>query len=141
MLTIGEVAKRTGLSASAIRYYERHGLVRASRLLNGYRLYDDGAIRALHFLRKAQTLGYTLGEIKQLLELARHGKRPCNSVRELARRHLGDIDAKIRELRSLREELRNLLTRRTTARGNELCPLIPSNPNRAATSSRGAVAR
>ncbi len=129
MLTIGKVAKRTGLSASAIRYYERHGLLRPSRLLNGYRVYDEDAIKALRFLRHAQTLSITLKEIKQLLELARDGQRPCKGVRELARWHLSDIDTKIHQLRSLRKELRNLLSRRVAARSDELCPLIPSNPD------------
>ena len=65
MLTIGKVAKLTGFSASAIRYYERLGLLRASRLPNGYRFYDEAAIKVLLFLRQAQTLGITLKEIKR----------------------------------------------------------------------------
>ena len=96
MLTIGKVAKRTGFSASAIRYYERQGLLRPSRLLNGYRVYDEDAVKALRFLCQAQTLGITLKEIKQLLELARSGRRPCKAVRQLASQHIADIDAKIR---------------------------------------------
>src|SRR6516165_9526893 len=99
MLTVGKVAKRTGFSTSAIRYYERQGLLRPSRLLNGYRFYDEGAIKVLRFLRQAQTLGITLKEIKQL-ELTDDGRRPCKAVRELARRHLADIELKIRQLRS-----------------------------------------
>ena len=126
MLTIGKVAKRTGFSASAIRYYERRGLLRPSRLLNGYRFYEEDTIKALRFLRQAKTLGITLNEMKQLLELTRNGQRPCQAVRELARRHLNDIDARIHQLRSLRNELRNLLSRRVAARSDELCPLISS---------------
>jgi MerR family copper efflux transcriptional regulator len=129
MLTIGRVAKRTGFSASAIRYYERHGLLRPPRLLNGYRHYDEDAIKALRFVRQAQTLGVTLKEIKQLLELTRDGQRPCEAVRELARQHLSDIDLKIRQLRSMREELRNLLSHSVAASGDELCPLISTAKN------------
>jgi DNA-binding transcriptional MerR regulator len=95
MLTIGKVAKRTGFSASAIRYYDRRGLVRPSRLLNGYRVYEEDTIKALRFLRQAQTLGITLNEIKQLLAVTHNGQRPCQAVRELARRHLNDIDIKL----------------------------------------------
>ena len=127
MLTIGKVAKRTGFSTSAIRYYERQGLLRPSRLLNGYRFYDEGAIKVLRFLRQAQTLGITLKEIKQLLELTDDGRRPCKAVRELARQHLADIEVKMRQLQSLRIELRNLLSRRVLVRSDELCPLISSN--------------
>ena len=126
MLTIGKAAKLTGFSASAIRYYERRGLLRPSRLLNGYRGYDETAIKTLRFLRQAQTLGITLNEIKQLLELTRDGQRPCHGVRELARRHLNDIDARIHQLRSLRNKLRHLLSRRVAARSDEICPLISS---------------
>jgi MerR family transcriptional regulator, copper efflux regulator len=127
MLTIGSVAKRTGLSASAIRYYERQGLLRPSRLPNGYRVYDEDALKALRFLRQAQTLGITLREIKQLLQLTRDGRRPCKAVRELARQHIAEIDAKILQFRSLRNELCNLLSRHAAARSDELCPLISLN--------------
>ena len=127
MLTIGKVARRTGLSASAIRYYERRGLLRPSRLLNGYRVYDEDTVKALRFLCQAQTLGITLKEIKQLLELTRFGLRPCKALRKLASQHIADIDAKIRCLRSLRSELRNLFSRRAAASNDELCPLISSN--------------
>jgi MerR family transcriptional regulator, copper efflux regulator len=126
VLTIGKVAKRTGLSTSAVRYYERQGLLRSSRLLNDYRVYEEDTINALRFVRQAQTLGFTLTEIKQLLELTRDGQRPCQAVRDLARRHLSDIDARIHQLRSLRIKLRDLLSRRVAARGDELCPLISS---------------
>jgi len=129
VLTIGKASKSTGLSSSAIRYYERKGLLRPPRLLNGYRLYDADAIKALFFVRQAQALGITIKEIKQLLELARDGKRPCKGVRELARRHLTDIDVKISQLRSLRKELRNLLGRRPRGRSEQLCPLLPSAAN------------
>ncbi len=93
MLTIGKVATRTGFSASAIRYYERQGLLRSSRLLNGYRLYGQDAIKTLRFLRQAQSLGITLKEIGQLLELTQHDRRPCKAVRELAHQHLIELDA------------------------------------------------
>jgi hypothetical protein len=68
----------------------------------GYRSYDENAIKTLLFLHQAQTLGITLNEIKQLLELTRDGQCPCQAVRELARQHLNDIDARIHQLRVLR---------------------------------------
>jgi MerR family transcriptional regulator, copper efflux regulator len=126
MLTIGKVAKRTAFSASAIRYYERQGLLRPSRLPNGYRVYAEDAIKALRFLRQAQTLGITLKEMRQLLGLTRDGQRPCKAVRELAHQHLTEIDVKIRQLRSLRNEFRNLLSGRVVTHSDELCPLLLS---------------
>lgn len=126
MLTIGNVARRVGVRPSALRYYEARGLLRpAARLPNGYRIYDEGAINLLNFVRRAQSLGITLKEIKTLLELSRRGQRPCAEVKELARQHLTDLDLKIRELELLRQQLQ-LLLRRTSgqSRRNAICPLI-----------------
>ncbi|MGH7985909.1 MAG: MerR family DNA-binding protein [Candidatus Binataceae bacterium] len=129
MLTIGKAAKRTCLSISAIRYYERQGLVRPSRLLNGYRLYDEAEVSALNFVRRAQGFGITLREIRQVLELSRDGRRPCECVRDVARQHLAEIDTKIRQLQFLRVELRNLLERRIAFNSKQMCPLIQADPN------------
>jgi MerR family transcriptional regulator, copper efflux regulator len=71
IIKMGTVAKLTGLRASAIRYYEAYELLCSQHLPNGYRVYNDDAITALHFLRRAQGFGITLREIKQLLELSR----------------------------------------------------------------------
>ena len=135
MLTIGKIAKRAGVNTSAIWYYERQDLLRPSRLVNGYRVYDEDAIKTLRFLRQAQALGITLKEIKLLLDLTRSARRPCEAVRQLAYQHLTEIDVKIRELRSLRHALRNLLSDRATAASDDLCPLISSATNRATTSA------
>src|SRR5438132_494683 len=110
MLTIGKVARRAGLKASTVRYYERRGLLRSSRLPNGYRFYDQDAVKALVFLRNAQALDMTLKGIGQTLDLVREGQRPCSRVRGLARQHLTEIDARIRQLHCSRKELRSLLT-------------------------------
>ena len=74
-------------------------------LRDRYRVYDEESVKALRFLCQAQALGITLKEIKQLLELTRDGQRPCKAVRELACRHIADINAKIRQFRSLRNQL------------------------------------
>lgn len=129
MLTIGLVARQVGVQPSAIRYYEAQGILRpADRRPNGYRVYTDDAVRLLLFVRRAQALGITLKEIKPLLNLATQGQPPCKHVKELARNHLRDINDKIRELQTLRNELRTL-TRRKAGRphGNEVCPLIQGN--------------
>ena len=126
MLTIGNVARRAGVRNSALRYYEARGLLRpAARLPNGYRIYDEDAVGLLNFVRRAQSLGITLKEIRRLLELSRKGQRPCAEVKELARQHLSDLDLKIRELKLLRKQL-ELLLRHTSrqSRRNAICPLI-----------------
>lgn len=133
MFTIGNVARRAGVRSSAVRYYETRGLLKpAARLPNGYRIYDEDAVSSLNFVRRAQTLGITLKEIKRLLEVSRKGQRPCADVKELARRHLTDLDLKIRELKLLRQQLQ-LLLRRTSrqSRRNAICPLIERVANKA----------
>ncbi len=126
MFTIGNVARRVGVRPSAIRYYETQGILKpAARRSNGYRIYDEDAVNLLKFVRRAQTLGITLKEVRKLLDLSRQGQQPCEQVKELARYHLHDIDLKMRELRSLRKQLQALLGRRSRrVPGNTICPLI-----------------
>jgi len=126
MLTIGTIARRVGVRTSAVRYYEAQGLVKpVDRLPNGYRIYDEEAVNLLDFVRRAQTLGITLKEVRKLLDLSRRGQQPCAQVKELARYHLHDVDLKIRELKLLRKQLQTLLGQRSRRnRGNAICPLI-----------------
>lgn len=76
-LLIGEVAKRTGFPAPTIRYYEEVGLLRKpSRAESGYRSYSSKTVDELLFIKKAQTLGFSLEEIGEILQLSRSGRRP-----------------------------------------------------------------
>ena len=126
MLTIGLVARRVGVRPSAIRYYEAQGILRpAARRPSGYRVYSNDAVKLVQFIKRAQSLGITLKEIKPLLDLASQGQRPCAHVKHLARNRLRQIDQHIRELQTLRRELRALLRRRAAQpHANEVCPLI-----------------
>jgi MerR family transcriptional regulator, copper efflux regulator len=126
MLTIGALARQAGVRTSAVRYYESEGILRpAGRLANGYRVYGDEAVSSLRFLRRAQALGISLKEVKQLLRLAGDGRRPCGRVRELVREHLEDIELKIRELTALRSQLERLLRLKPARRrAGEVCPII-----------------
>jgi MerR family copper efflux transcriptional regulator len=126
MLTIGKVAQRVGIRPSAIRYYERQGIVQTTvRKANGYRTYSDSAVKLLLFLKRAQSLGITLKEITPVLNLVSNGQKHCNHLKQLARRHLKDVDQKIHELQLLREELHSLLHRKTNRpHANDVCPLI-----------------
>lgn len=126
MLTIGRVAQQVGVRPSAIRYYEGQKILQpAARGANGYRFYTDDAVKLLRFVKRAQSLGITLKEIKPLLNLASQGQRPCSHVKQLATNHLREIDDKIRELQALRNELRALLRRRVARpHANEVCPMI-----------------
>lgn len=126
MLTIGRVAQQVGVRPSAIRYYEGQKILApAVRGANGYRFYTDDAIKLLRFVRRAQTLGITLKEIKPLLDVARRGQQPCAHVQKVARAHLRDINNKIRELQALRKELGALLRRKAgQSSGSTVCPII-----------------
>jgi len=103
---IGELARAAGVTPQAIRYYERMGLLeRPSRLPSGYRLYGADALGRLRFIRAAQSLGFSLREIQELIALSRAGRSPCARVRAVLREKLQVLDRRIAELRAFRREL------------------------------------
>lgn len=105
-LLIGDVAKRTGVPAPTIRYYEEIGLLPSPpRSGAGYRRYGAGTVEELRFIRKAQALGFSLDEIGGILQLSRSGKEPCSHVLTLAHQHLAAVDERIRQLRAFRRQL------------------------------------
>lgn len=103
-LKIGELARRFGMKVSALRYYEDIGLLSAGRTENGYRLYSEADAERLGFVLQAKRVGFTLEEIQEVIRLGQHGKA-CGYVRQTLARHLVAIDAKIKELESVRAEL------------------------------------
>lgn len=105
-LLIGDVAKRTGVPAPTIRYYEQVGLLPSPiRSAAGYRRYTDATVQELSFIRKAQALGFSLTEVGEILRLSRSGKAPCAHVLSLAHQHLAAVDARMRQLRAFRHQL------------------------------------
>ena len=105
-LLIGEAAKRAGVSAPTIRYYEEIGLLSSpARSAAGYRRYAESTIEELRFIRKAQALGFSLEEIGEILQLSRAGKGPCARVLTLAHQHLAAVDERIRRLQQFRKQL------------------------------------
>ncbi|MCD1596876.1 Cu(I)-responsive transcriptional regulator [Rheinheimera aquimaris] len=106
LLTIGEAARHSGLSAKMIRHYEQSGLLgKAPRTDAGYRLYNSQQLQQLGFIARARKLGFSLTEIQSLLQLWQDPTRESRSVKQLAEQHLADIDAKISELQQMRETL------------------------------------
>jgi DNA-binding transcriptional MerR regulator len=110
------------------------------RGVNGYRTYSDDAVKLLLFVKRAQSLGITLKEIKPLLNLANQGQQPCSHVKQLARNHLEEIDQKIHELQMLQRELRTLLKRKVTrSHANEVCPILERRIVKSITASDRAL--
>ena len=126
-LLIGEVARRTGASRKALRLYEEAGIVPAPRRsAAGYRIYDSETLALLAFVRQAQRLGFTLDEIKQIVDIRRTGRPPCPHVRDLVRRKAREVDRRIEELREVQKGLRARLNRPRPRgwRGAAVCPRI-----------------
>lgn len=111
-LSIGELAACTGVTAETIRYYEREGVIppAARRGAGQYRRYAAGDATRLRFVRRARDLGFSLDEVRELLDLAT-GRRggPCAEVNQIARAHLAQVDAKLAQLVALRIELDHLV--------------------------------
>ena len=131
----GKVAARTGVRVQTLHFYERSGLLaKPRRSPANYRLYSSNALRRVRFIKKAQALGFTLAEIKQILDLKSHGQAPCRKVTELGEKHLRDIDVRLGQLRRYRHAVaQSLLSwrERTAHRGNcagEFCDLIERLP-------------
>jgi DNA-binding transcriptional MerR regulator len=105
-LTVAMLAKRTGIPADTIRYYDRAGLLRpTARTPAGYRLYQEDTADRLRFIKGAQRLGLRLREIAELLAVRDRGACPCGHTQTLIDRRVGEIDAEIARLVELRTEL------------------------------------
>ena len=109
-MTIGKVAKRSGISTQAIPYYEREGLLpQPDRTHTGYRLYGMEVVGRLNFIRQARALGLSLDEIKEIFRLSEAGSAPCCRVRELLAGKVDDLNRRIGELTRFRGELQGFL--------------------------------
>src|SRR5881397_4212385 len=100
-LRVGAVAKAAGVGVQTLHYYERLGLLpKPERSAANYRLYSPEAIRRVQFIKKAQSVGLTLEETKQILDLKDHGRAPCHRVVELGQKHLQEIEARLTQLQA-----------------------------------------
>lgn len=109
-LKIGQLARRSGVTAKAIRFYERKGLLPAApRAANRYRLYGEDTAETLRFIKQATGLGLTLAEIKDILVIREGGRPPCTHVRQLLRDKATELDRKLKDLVDVRERIRRSL--------------------------------
>lgn len=109
--TIGTLAARSGLTPDALRYYERVGVIApAPRTSGGFRLYTADVLERVRFIKQAQRQGLALADIRDLLRLEiRPGASQCRQMRELLTRKLGEVDARMVELKAFRRALRSRL--------------------------------
>src|SRR5216684_812197 len=108
-LTIGRLAKQAGVNLETVRFYERRGLLPTPpRSASGYRLFPADAARRLRFIRRAQELGFSLKEIRELLSLRVSRATKSRDIRARTEGKIADIDAKIRSLESMKRTLRKL---------------------------------
>ena len=124
LMTIGQVAKAAGLSATTLRYYEREQILAPTdRSQAGYRLYDPDAVERLRFVRSAQAVGFTLDDIRTLLELEQDRGPACQGeVQRLLQRRLADVDEKMNELKRVQAALGRALDR--CRRSNGECAVM-----------------
>src|SRR5262245_11170354 len=102
-MRIGQVSEQSGVTAPTIRFYEDRNLIsRAARSSSGYRIYSHRVLDELAFIRRAQRMGLTLDETREILNLGRAGKKPCSKVSSLCDAHLAEIDRKMAELQMFR---------------------------------------
>ncbi|PIQ86112.1 MAG: Hg(II)-responsive transcriptional regulator [Candidatus Omnitrophica bacterium CG11_big_fil_rev_8_21_14_0_20_45_26] len=108
---IGDVANESSVSIDAIRYYEKLGLVeKPIRSEGGFRLYPRHVVEKLRFIRKAQSFGITLSEIKEIIRQSERGLESCcNHVGKLFRRKLKEFEIKMKELQRMRRGLKNMM--------------------------------
>jgi MerR family mercuric resistance operon transcriptional regulator len=112
VLQIGQAAKATGLSVDTIRFYQKCGLVRPpARTAGGFRVFNGTDVEELQFIARAQELGFSLSEIKDLVLVQQHNGRGCPEVRALIKRKLAIVRGKVAALSQIEIELARALRR------------------------------
>ena len=125
-LKIGDVAQRAGVNIQTIRFYERKGLIKKPpRRESGYRVFGEEDVRVIRFIKRAQSLGFTLEEVSHFLDL-RKDRLSCSKAQSLAEQKLDDIEQKLKDLRAMRKALKTLVAScEETGRSGD-CPILES---------------
>ncbi len=124
-LKIGEVAKRSGVGVDTVRFYERRGLIAdPPRRPSGYRQYPPETVQRVRFIRQAKALGFTLEEIRGLLELRVDPDKSCADVRALANLKIADIEEKMAKLARIKAALGELARACRGEGPTSECPIL-----------------
>lgn len=132
MMTANDLAKKTDIPIYTLRHYTKIGLLKPSRHpRNGYKVYNFSDTTRLRFIIAAKELGFTLAEISQILDEAKHGNSPCPLVREIVEQRIEENKRKIRELQQLQKKMEKALDDWTEMEdslpnGDSVCHLIES---------------
>ena len=133
-MQIGIVAKRSGLSVDAIRFYERNGLLpRPPRTEGGFRRFGENDVETLAFVRRVQGLGFKPSEVQGLLRLRGNRLQPCAPVQRRLREKLADVQRKLSDLHKLEHELRLTLRscNKELRKRDAHCPILSEkNPRK-----------
>ncbi|MBI2602827.1 MAG: MerR family transcriptional regulator [Deltaproteobacteria bacterium] len=125
-VTIGVLAKKLGIGVETIRFYEREGLIKQPKVFKnaGYRRYEPELVQRLYFIRKAKGLGFSLKEIRELLDLRALKKEKCGSVKTKAEQKLSEVNDKIRDLIAVKEALAKLIATCHLEATTSECPIL-----------------
>lgn len=109
MFSIGDLSKRTGVKIPTIRYYEQMGLIAAEERSEGnQRRFSREGLKRLSFIRHSRDLGFSIDDIRELLDLSEHPEEPCEDAHIIATRHLEDVRHRLRKLKRLEKELKRV---------------------------------
>jgi len=129
-MQIGQLAKETGVSVQTVRFYERQKLLPdPARKESGYRMYGPEHVKRLQFVLQAKTLGFSLAEIRDILQMRERGHCPCDDVIGFATKHLQEVERQIGDLTRFRDQLTRALrgwrkTGNRTVTADAICVLI-----------------
>ncbi|MBK24543.1 MAG: zinc-responsive transcriptional regulator [Halobacteriovorax sp.] len=125
LLKIGQLAKKSGASIDAIRFYEDKGLIKpTSRSSSGYRYYNLDAVNTLNFVQSAKELGFTLSEISDFLEIQISKNGKCSLAQEKINDKLNDIETKISNLKSIKKALTKVSKKCETSENSDPCHFL-----------------
>ena len=125
--TVGQLARAAEVPTTTVRYYERVGLVRPQdRSVGNYRLYGDESLEAIKFIRSAQSIGFTLDNVKTLLSMRHRANASCCQVQSLIEERLADVDRRLKDLRHVRTVLKAALARCRENEPQGCCVVIES---------------
>ena len=129
-LTTGELARRGGINLESIRFYEKQGLLpKPPRTHSGYRVFPPDAVRLVRFIKRAQELGFSLKEIKELLALRLDPDTSCADVRRRAEEKLTDIARRIQDLQRMERTLSRLAASCPGRGATSDCPILETLDN------------